>query len=161
MTVGLRSLLFTFFIPGSATVWIPWLILAHRLPAELTVPLSFRLPGGLLMGAGAALYLSCLWDFTFTGRGTPAVWDPPVVFVSKGLYRFVRNPMYLAIVSILVGEALFFQSMILGWMAAGIAVGFHLFVVFYEEPALKRRFGASYERYCSEVSRWLPCWPER
>ena len=160
MTVGLRSLLFTLCIPGSATVWIPWLILAHRMPAELTVPLSFRLPGELLMGACAALYLSCLWDFTFTGRGTPAVWDPPVVFVSKGLYRFVRNPMYLAIVGVLVGEALFFQSATLGWMAAGIATGFHLFV-FYEEPALKRKFGPSYERYCLEVSRWLPHWPER
>ncbi len=161
MTVGLRSLLFTLVIPASATVWIPWLILAHRMPAELTVPLSFRLPGGLLMGAGAALYLNCLWDFTFTGRGTPAVWDPPVVFVSKGLYRFVRNPMYLAIGGVLVGETLFFQSATLGWMAAGIALGFHLFVVLYEEPALKRKFGSSYERYCSEVWRWLPRWPER
>lgn len=103
MTVVLRSLFFTFFIPGSATVWIPWLILARRLPAELTVPLYLRLPGGVLIAGGAALYLSCLWDFTFTGRGTPAVWDPPVFFVSKGLYRFVRNPMYLAIVSILAG----------------------------------------------------------
>ncbi|MGH9428333.1 MAG: methyltransferase family protein, partial [Terriglobia bacterium] len=139
-----------------ATVWIPWLILSNRLPSAMAVPLSFRLPGGLLMGAGAALYLSCLWDFTFTGRGTPAVWDPPVVCVSKGLYRFVRNPMDLGIVGILVGEALFFQSATLGWMAAGIAAGFHLFVVFCEEPALKRKFGASYERYCSEVSRWVP-----
>jgi protein-S-isoprenylcysteine O-methyltransferase Ste14 len=161
MRVGLRSLLFTLLIPCSATVWIPWLILAQRLPAELAVPFYVRLPGGLLMAAGAALYFGCLWDFTFTGRGTPAVWDPPVVFVSKGLYRFVRNPMYLAIVSILVGETLFFQSAILGWIAAGIAVGFHLFVVIYEEPALKQRFGASYERYCSEVSRWLPHWSER
>lgn len=161
MTVGLRSLLFTLFIPGSATVWIPWLILARRLPTELTVPLSFRLPGGLLVGAGAALYLSCLWDFTFTGRGTPAVWDPPVVFVSRGLYRFVRNPMYLAIVSILVGEALFFQSAPLAWMATGCATGFHLFVVFYEERTLKQRFGASYEQYCLEVSRWVPRWPAR
>jgi len=160
MTVGLRSLLFTLFIPGSATVWIPWLILAQRMPAELTVPLSVRLPGGLLMAAGATLYFTCLWDFTFTGRGTPAVWDPPVVFVSKGLYRFVRNPMYLAIVSVLGGEALFFQSATLGWMAATIAAGFHLFVVFCEEPGLKRKFGSSYERYCSEVSRWLPGWPE-
>jgi protein-S-isoprenylcysteine O-methyltransferase Ste14 len=76
-----------------------------------------RLPGGFLIATGAILYFGCLWDFTVTGRGTPAVWDPPVVFVSKGLYRFVRNPMYLAIVSILVGEALFFQSAVLGWMA--------------------------------------------
>lgn len=161
MTVGLRSLFFTLFIPGSATVWIPWLILARRLPAELTVPLYLRLPGGVLIAGGAALYFSCLWDFTFTGRGTPAVWDPPVVFVSKGLYRFVRNPMYLAIVSILAGEALFFQSAPIGWMAAGFAAGSHLFVVLYEERALKRRFGASYERYCSEVSRWVPRWPAR
>jgi protein-S-isoprenylcysteine O-methyltransferase Ste14 len=113
------------------------------------------------MAAGAALYFICLWDFTFTGRGTPAVWDPPVIFVSKGLYRFVRNPMYLAIVSILAGEALYFQSPLLGLMAAGCAVGFHLFVVLYEERALKRRFGASYEGYCSEVSRWVPRWPRR
>ena len=161
MTVGFRSLLFTLFIPGSATAWIPWLIVSHRISAESTVPLSLRLPGGFLIAAGTVLYFGCLRDFTVTGRGTPAVWDPPVVFVSKGLYRFVRNPMYLAIVSILVGEALFFQSAALGWMASGFAVGFHLFVVFYEERALRRRFGASYERYCSEVWRWLPRLPGR
>ena len=161
MTVGLRSLLFTLCIPCSAMVWIPWLILAHQMPADLAVPLLFRVPGGFLMIAGSALYLSCLWDFTFTGRGTPAVWDPPVVFVSNGPYRFVRNPMYLAILGVLFGEALFFRSGSLGWMAAGIAAGFHFFVVVYEEPALKERFGPSYERYCSEVSRWLPRFAER
>ena len=160
MTVGLRSLLFTLVIPGSATVWIPWLIVAHRVPSELTAPLAVRFLGLVLMTAGAALYSSCLWGFVFSGRGTPAVWDPPVVFVSKGPYRFVRNPMYLAIVSILLGEALFFRSTILAWMAFGFAVGFHLFVVFYEERTLKQRFGASYERYCSQVSRWLPRWPQ-
>src|SRR5262249_31707522 len=79
----------------------------------------------------------------------------------SGPYRFVRNPMYLAILSILIGEALFFQSRTLGWMAAGIGVGFHFFVVIYEEPALKERFGPSYERYYSEVSRWLPRVAER
>ena len=161
MTVGFRSLLFTLFIPGSATVWIPWLIVSHRISVESTVSSSMRLPGGFLIAAGTVLYFGCLRDFTVTGRGTPAVWDPPVVFVSKGLYRFVRNPMYLAIVSILVGEALFFQSALLAWMATGFAVGFHLFVVFYEERALRRRFGASYERYCLEVWRWLPRLPGR
>ena len=161
MTVGLRSLLFTLCIPASATVWIPWLIVSQRIPPESTVPLSMRLPGVFLIAAGAVLYCGCLWDFTFTGRGTPAVWDPPVVFVSKGPYRFVRNPMYLAIVSILLGEALLFRSIILAWMGAGFAVGFHLFVVFYEERALKQRFDGSYEHYCSQVSRWLPRWPER
>jgi protein-S-isoprenylcysteine O-methyltransferase Ste14 len=155
MAVALRSLLFTVLIPGSATVWIPWLILAHRISLG-PVPLSLRFLGGLLIAGGAVLYFACLWDFTFAGRGTPAVWDPPVVFVSKGPYRFVRNPMYLAIVSILLGEALFFRSMLLTWMAFGFAVGFHLFVVFYEERALTQRFGASYEHYCSQVSRWLP-----
>ena len=103
MTVALRSLLFTLCIPGSVTVWIPWLILAHRAPGE-PVALPNRLTGGLLITAGAVLYFGCLWNFTFAGRGTPAVWDPPVVFVSKGPYRLVRNPMYLAIVAILMGE---------------------------------------------------------
>lgn len=141
-------------------MWIPWLILARDVP-ETSASLSARLAGGLLMTAGFGLYLSCLWDLTFTGRGTPAIWDPPVVFVSKGLYRFVRNPMYLGIVSVLLGEALFFHSATLGWMAGGVAAGFHLFIVFFEEPDLKRRFGSSYEEYCSKVSRWLPRWPER
>ena len=161
MRVGVRSLLFTLFIPGSATVWIPSLIVSRGMSTESAVSLSMRLPGGLLIAAGAALYFGCLWDFALTGRGTPAIWDPPVVFVSKGPYRFVRNPMYLAIVGILVGEALFFQSAPLGWMAAGFAFGFHLFVVFYEERALRRRFGTSYERYCLEVSRWVPRWSDR
>ena len=161
MTVSLRSLLFTLCIPGSATVWIPWLIVSRQTPADLAVSPFLRLPGGLLMIAGVALYLTCLWDFTFTGRGTPAVWDPPVVFVCKGPYRFVRNPMYLSIVGILMGEAVFFQSAALGWMAAGFAAGFHIFVVAFEEPALRRRFGTSYDLYCSKVSRWLPHWPER
>jgi protein-S-isoprenylcysteine O-methyltransferase Ste14 len=160
MVVALRSLFFTVLIPGSATVWIPRLILTHWIPVG-PVPLSVRFVGGLLIAGGALLYFACLWDFTFAGRGTPAVWDPPVVFVCKGPYRFVRNPMYLAIVGILLGETLFFRSMILAWMALGFAVGFHLFVVFYEEPALRQRFGASYEHYCSHVSRWLPRLPDR
>lgn len=158
MTVALRSLLFTLCIPGSVTVWIPWLILAHRAPGE-PVALPNRLTGGLLITAGAVLYFGCLWNFTFAGRGTPAVWDPPVVFVSKGPYRLVRNPMYLAIVAILMGEALFFRSATMACMAAGLAAGFHLFVVLHEERALRRKFGLSYEHYCSEVSRWLPRWP--
>jgi len=161
MTVGFRSLLFTLCIPGSATVWIPWLLVSQRIPPESTVPLSMRLPGGFLIATGAVLYCACLWDFTFTGLGTPAVWDPPVVFVSKGPYRFARNPMYLAIVSILMGEALLFRSIILAWTGVTFAVGFHFFVVFYEERALKQRFGSSYEHYCSQVSRWLPWWPAR
>lgn len=159
MTVGFRSLLFTLFIPGSATVWIPWLILAQQAPGVVSVP--YRLAGGLLIAASGVLYFSCLWNFTSIGRGTPAVWDPPVVFVSRGPYRFVRNPMYLAIAGVLAGEALCFGFSTLGWMATVFAAGSHLFVVLYEEPALKRKFGASYERYCSEVSRWLPRWPHR
>ena len=113
------------------------------------------------MIVGGVLYLGCLWDFTFTGQGTPAVWDPPVVFVSRGPYRFLRNPMYLSILTILIGEALFFQSGVLGWMAAGVGMGFHSFVVVYEEPALRQKFGPPYERYCSKVSRWLPRVAER
>jgi len=105
---------------------------------------------------GAAGYCGCVWDFTFAGRGTPAVWDPPVIFVSKRLYRYVRNPMYVSILAILFGEAILFRSQSLLLLAGLAGIGFHIFVVFWEEPALTRKFGFSYQRYCKQVGRWLP-----
>lgn len=108
------------------------------------------------MALGVGVYLWCAWDFVFTGRGTPAPIDPPKVLVATGLYRFVRNPMYIAVGLVLGGEAILFQSYnlvvyaLLAWLAC------HLFVVFYEEPTLKKKYGAAYEAYCQAVPRWRP-----
>jgi protein-S-isoprenylcysteine O-methyltransferase Ste14 len=100
--------------------------------------------------------LWCAWDFTFAGRGTPAPIDPPKELVVQGLYRYVRNPMYVGILSILLGEALLFASWSLFGYAAVVFILFFLFVVLYEEPILMRKFGESYLQYCKNVPRWIP-----
>lgn len=81
--------------------------------------------------------------------------DPPRKLVVQGLYSCVRNPMYVGVLAVLVGEAMFFASLALLQMAGIMFLLFHLFIVFYEEPALKRQFGESYRRYCAAVPRWL------
>lgn len=150
-----RTLVFTILALGSVTVGIPCLLL---FPVEqlLYAMESFRLIGMLPVALGAVFYLWCAWDFAFTGKGTPAPIDPPKVLVLRGLYRSVRNPMYLGITLILVGEAIVCESLPLLAYAILVWSLFHLFVVYYEEPALKRRFGAACEAYRRAVLRWIP-----
>jgi len=105
---------------------------------------------------GAAIYFRCAWDFAFAGRGTPAPIDPPKELVVKGLYRYTRNPMYIGVLTLLFGEAVFFASRQILIYAGVVFLIFHLFVMLYEEPALRRKFGDSYQRYCSAVPRWFP-----
>jgi protein-S-isoprenylcysteine O-methyltransferase Ste14 len=108
---------------------------------------------------GVILYFWCAGAFTFIGRGTPAPIDAPVFLVRSGPYQWVRNPMYIGVFSVLIGESILFHSLwLFGYMLlAGIVV--HLFVLFYEEPQLARRFGESYEAYLRTVPRWLPRYP--
>ena len=105
---------------------------------------------------GVSVYSRCVWDFASVGRGTPAPIDPPKVLVVCGLYRYVRNPIYLGVLFVLLGEAVFFESSALLRYMIGVFLIFHLFVIFYEEPSLRRKFGESYERYCRSVRRWIP-----
>ena len=106
--------------------------------------------------AGTSTYLWCLWDFATFGRGTPAPIDAPKRLVVRGLYRYVRNPMYIGVLLVVIGWALYFASSVLLGYTAAIGLAFHLFVALYEEPALRKAFGAEYERYSSEVNRWVP-----
>jgi protein-S-isoprenylcysteine O-methyltransferase Ste14 len=110
----------------------------------------------LMWSLGILGVLWCFWDFTYRGRGTPLPTDPPKELVAAGLYRHVRNPIYLSVILILLGHFLWFgYSSLLVY--AGLAfVGTHLFVIFYEEPGLRKRFGAAYEDYLMRVPRWLP-----
>ncbi len=117
---------------------------------------AVRYIGLIPISLGAFLYLWCAWDFTFAGKGTPAPFDPPKEIVVRGLYRFVRNPMYFAVILVLVGEAIFFQSVAILIYALIVFLFFHLWVLYYEETTLRRKFGESYEKYCHTVPRWIP-----
>lgn len=107
---------------------------------------------------GFAVALRCVWDFGWTGRGTPAPFAPPQRLVAVGFYRYVRNPMYVGFAAGWIGLWVIFghpNPMLMAAVAA-VALGVHLFVVFYEEPTLLGKFGADYEEYCRNVRRWWP-----
>jgi protein-S-isoprenylcysteine O-methyltransferase Ste14 len=154
--IALKTLVFTVFVPGTATVLIPYLLLSsgiHPLALDLG---ALRWLGLLPLALGAVFYFWCAWDFTFAGRGTPAPIAPPQALVVRGLYTVVRNPMYVGVLLVLLGEAIVFESALLLAYAALMFLVFHSFVLLYEEPTLQRQFGAAYEHYRHTVPRWLP-----
>jgi protein-S-isoprenylcysteine O-methyltransferase Ste14 len=107
---------------------------------------------------GFAVALRCVWDFGWTGGGTPAPVVPPKRLVVVGFYRYVRNPMYVGFAAGWIGLWIVFGHANLRMIAAvaAVALGVHLFVVFYEEPTLRNKFGTDYEDYCRNVRRWWP-----
>ena len=107
---------------------------------------------------GFAVALRCVWDFAWTGRGTPAPFIPPQRLVVVGLYRHVRNPMYVGFAVGWIGLWIVFgrATMAMILTVAVVALGVHLFVVLYEEPTLRGKFGVDYEEYCRNVRRWWP-----
>lgn len=153
-----EALLFTVLVPGTVTVAIPWWILGptgRQLPGVWTV---FEFGGVGLLVLGGVIYVWCVRDFVSRGRGIPAPLDPPKELVVTGLYRHVRNPMYLGVLLLLLGEVVLFRSRPLLLYTAAWFLVVNAFVLFYEEPTLRRRFGESYERYAAEVARWVPRW---
>jgi protein-S-isoprenylcysteine O-methyltransferase Ste14 len=115
-----------------------------------------RIAGTVPLAIGAWLFLWVTWTFAVVGRGTPLIFDAPTRFVAVGPLRYVRNPMYLADVLILLGLALLLESAAILIYAAVFWLALHVLVVTLEEPRLRRRFGTSYELYCRRVPRWLP-----
>ena len=153
--VALKTLIFTILVPGTLLGIVPWLLL-HRSGEAVMPSLSVWLIGLLPFFAGVILYFWCAGAFTFIGRGTPAPIDAPVFLVRSGPYRWVRNPMYIGVFSVLIGEAILFHSLLLVGFVLLVGIVVHLFVLFYEEPQLARRFGESYETYLRTVPRWFP-----
>lgn len=152
----IKTLIFTIVVPGTVTVLVPRWLLSSSFGSERFDIGVFRYLGVIPILIGASIYVWCAWDFTFAGKGTPAPIDPPRELVVRGLYRYLRNPMYVGVACVLIGEALLFQSLaLLAYLAAALLVC-HLFVVFYEEPALTRNFEDSYRRYREAVPRWIP-----
>lgn len=151
----LRALFFLLLLPGTIAFLVP-LSIGARTGSD---PGALRALGFVFQVAGTCILLWCVRDFAVRGRGTLAPVDPPKELVAVGLYRWVRNPMYVGVVTVLIGHALFFGSGALWLYAAAVFAGFQGFVTLYEEPALAARFGASYARYRASVPRWLPRLP--
>jgi protein-S-isoprenylcysteine O-methyltransferase Ste14 len=152
---ALKTLIFSILVPGSVAGAIPWLLLQGSGGAALQLP-SIWVLGFLPLLLGVGLYLWCAGAFTLVGKGTPAPIDAPKVLVIQGPYQWVRNPMYLAVLLVVIGEAILFRSFPLVEYALLVWLIVHLFVVFVEEPSLRRQFGDSYETYLREVPRWFP-----
>ena len=143
-----RALFAFLALPGTIAFLIPWFL--FRPPGAVIRPLAY-----FPLALGIVLLLWCVRDFYVAGRGTLAPWSPPRHLVTVGLYRFSRNPMYLAVLTILAGWALAFDLRSLWIYAICFAIGFHLRVVMFEEPFLARTHGQSWTDYRSRVRRWL------
>jgi protein-S-isoprenylcysteine O-methyltransferase Ste14 len=156
----LGSAIFLVLAPGTLAVYIPWAITHWSFaPPLLGIP-AFRIPfcvvGALMIAAGLPVLLDSVARFAIQGLGTPVIVAPPQRLVITGLYRYVRNPMHTAVSSLIIGQALLFASPRL--LAYGLIVwlAFFTFVLLYEEPNLRRKFGDDYAQYRARVPRWIP-----
>lgn len=144
-----------FFIIAPFTIAgvIPWLITHWRFGGDATTTLMIT--GGVLIAAAVAILVDSFIRFAFA-EGTPAPITPTKRLVVTGFYRFVRNPMYVAVTTIILGQALLFANAALLAYLVVIWLSFHFFVLYYEEPRLKHDHGEEYVAYCEHVRRWLP-----
>lgn len=154
----LKSLFFLVIVPGMLIGYFPYLI--STTDSELFEPGMLGYLAFPLWLIGGVSMLWCFWNFLINGRGTPAPIDPPKELVAVGLYRFVRNPMYVAGIVGLVGWILWSPSLSLIAAPFVFFIAVHLFVTKYEEPTLKKNFGALYADYFQRVPRWIPRLPK-
>jgi protein-S-isoprenylcysteine O-methyltransferase Ste14 len=147
-----------FFVlaPGVVAGYVPWWISGWRVHASFRGFIFVRIVGAIFILAGIPVLVECFARFAVEGIGTPAPVFPTEHLVVKGFYRFVRNPMYVSVLALLLGQAMFLGDIdileyaVCAWLAA------HLFVISYEEPTLRRTFRAEYEAYRTNVPRWIP-----
>jgi protein-S-isoprenylcysteine O-methyltransferase Ste14 len=140
--------------PGIVAGLVPWLLTGWESGPYTVVPLQVL--GAVLVAAGTAVLVHAFARFVREGLGTPAPVAPTERLVIGGLYRYVRNPMYLAVITAIVGQALLLGRTVLFWYAAAVAVAVVSFVRWYEEPTLRRQFGAAYDEYRAAVPGWWP-----
>jgi protein-S-isoprenylcysteine O-methyltransferase Ste14 len=148
----LGTIAFVAAVPGTVVVLVPWWLSGGHVAGT-----SLGIVVGIAMIVAALpLFVSFCSRFVFEGHGTPAPIAPPEHLVVGGPYRWVRNPGYVAVTSILIGEGLVVGSPAILLYALLVALAFHVFVLLYEEPTLRSTFGAEYDAYCQRVPRWLP-----
>ena len=150
------SATFLVIAPGIVAGYVPWRICRWHVEAPLLGISSLRLVGMLLIAAGLPVLLDSFARFALQGLGTPAPIFPTRHLVVSGLFRYVRNPMYVAVVSLILGQGLFFGSVLVLEYGIAVWVGFHLFVLIYEEPILLKSYGPEYEEFRANVPRWIP-----
>ena len=150
------TVVFVALVPGTVVVLVPYWLSGWRMAPPLLGTETTRWAGALLVVAGLPLFGSFCRRFVVEGHGTPAPVAPPEHLVVGGPFRVTRNPGYVAVVSLIVGQGLVFASPAVLVYAAIVAVCFHGFVVLYEEPALRAMFGAEFDDYCRRVPRWIP-----
>ena len=153
MLLFLRSLIWTVLLPGMVAGYIPWRFFGFRLHTPQS---AVQLIGIAMAAVGAVILLLCIVEFARRGRGTLSPFDPPRKLVVTGLYRWVRNPMYVGVALVLLGEVMMSGSSALAAYAVISFVCVNLFILAYEEPYLTHTFGASYQEYKMHVGRWIP-----
>jgi protein-S-isoprenylcysteine O-methyltransferase Ste14 len=150
---AVRAAAFFLIMPGFVVGFVPhWWLLPHDAPPALPIGAIGLVP----MAVGLVVLVWCVVDFATAGQGTLAPIDPPRRLVTRGLYRYVRNPMYWGVGLLLFGQAILFASWALIEYLVAVGACAHLFVVLYEEPTLKRKFGPAYEDFLKTVPRWWP-----
>jgi len=155
-TAAAGSTLFFALAPGVVAGLVPWLLTGWRAAAPLSTWWPLRLAGAVLVIAGAAVLVHAFARFVTEGLGTPAPVAPTSYLVVGGLYRYVRNPMYLAVTATILGQALLLWRPVLLAYAAIVAGAFVAFVLGYEQPMLRQQFGPSYDAYRRAVRAWWP-----
>ncbi|THE62806.1 isoprenylcysteine carboxylmethyltransferase family protein [Salinadaptatus halalkaliphilus] len=155
-SVYLKTALFTVVVPGTIAVGIPSLLARWRPHPQLPIRRrTGNIAGGLSLAAGVALYAQTVFQFG-KGDGTPSPTDEPDELVTDGSYAHSRNPMYVGVLLIILGQALRHRSVSILWWGLGCWIGFHNRVIRYEEPHLAATYDDAYEQYCEQVPRWLP-----
>ena len=156
-SAALGSALFFAVAPGVMAGLVPWLLTGWD---AYDMPLPLRVIGGLVTALGAAFLIQAFARFVIEGLGTPAPVAPPERLVVGGIYRWVRNPMYVAVIATILGQALLLGRSVLVEWALVFWAATAAFVHFYEEPNLRQRFGADYEEYLRTVPWWVPRRPQ-
>jgi protein-S-isoprenylcysteine O-methyltransferase Ste14 len=152
----LGSFVFLLIAPGTVVGVVPWIISGWRTQPAVFDSEALRGVGIVLIGLGIIPLLESFARFAWKGLGTPAPIAPTKHLVVSGFYRYVRNPMYVGVVTVILGQALLFGDVRLLFYGAAVWLATHLFVVAYEEPSLRRKFGEDYATFCRHVPRWLP-----
>jgi protein-S-isoprenylcysteine O-methyltransferase Ste14 len=156
VSLYLRSFFFTLFHPGIVAGLIPYWILESDCLSVFQKSFSFfQYFGIVIFLTGLYGLIDCIIRFALEGNGTLSPLDPTHKIVLSGLYRYTRNPMYISVVFILIGESLFFKSKTLGIYTAGAFFVFNVFIILIEEPRMRRDFGIAYINYCKKVQRWF------